>query len=256
MRPSLAFVLGSGFHAVGAAVRATLEVDYANLPGLPIPRVAGHAGRLSVGYLGPSSVIVLSGRCHYYEGHSMAAVTLPVRMLAEFGVRDLILTNAAGGINPRFRPGDFMLATDHLNLMGANPLRGSTESRNNFVDLTDAHNPRLRKLLKQAATQRKTPLRTGIYAAVSGPSYETPAEVRALARLGADAVGMSTVPEIIVARQYGVNVAAISCITNRAAGLGKTPLSHAEVLSTAHKSQAKATDLLLSFAELYATASG
>ena len=186
----------------------------------------------------------------------MQEVTLPVRVLAEFGIRDFVLTNAAGGINARFKPGDFMVATDHLNLMGANPLRGVSPSAKCFVDLTDAHSPRLRKLLKRAAVQRKIPLRFGIYAAVSGPSYETPAEVRALARLGADAVGMSTVPEVIVARQLGLNVAALSCITNRAAGLSKHPLSHTEVLAVAQRSQSKASDLLLSFAELYATERG
>jgi len=256
LRPTLAFILGSGFQGTGAAVRATTEVDYSELPGFSIPAVAGHVGKLSVGYLGPAPVIVLNGRTHYYEDHGMDAVTFPVRVLAACGVKDLILTNAAGGINPRCKAGDFMVATDHLNLMGTNPLIGGPFAPDRFVDLTYAHSERLVKLLKRAAAARKIPLRSGVFAAVSGPCYETPAEVRALARLGADAVGMSTVPEVIVARHCGMEVAVLSAITNPAANRKQKPLSHQEVLSAGRRMQARAAELLAQFSELYATERG
>jgi purine-nucleoside phosphorylase len=179
-------------------------------------------------------------------------VTFPVRALATFGIRDLLLTNAAGGVNRRFRPGDFMLLTDHINLMGVNPLRGeAAPDLPRFVDLTRAYDSGLNRLLRRAARACGLRLQAGVYLAVSGPSYETPAEVRAFARLGADAVGMSTVPEAIVARQCGLNVAAVSCITNLAAGRGKQSLSHAEVLETAEKVQNLAALLLKNFVKLY-----
>jgi purine-nucleoside phosphorylase len=256
LRPSLALVLGSGFHGIGSALRATTEMNFSDLPGFITPSVPGHAGKLSIGYLGAAQVLILSGRAHYYEGHSMDTVTFPVRVLAAFGVKDLVLTNAAGGINPRLKSGDLMLVTDHLNLMGANPLCGQASGSEAFVDLTSAYDARLRKLLKIAASAKKIPLRTGIYAAVCGPSYETPAEVRALARLGADAVGMSTVPEVIVARHCRLNVAVLSAITNPAAGRNKRPLNHDDVLAAGRQMQSKLADLLLQFAELYAASRG
>ena len=182
----------------------------------------------------------------------MEQVTFPVRVLAAFGVRDLLLTNAAGGVNRRFRPGNFMVLTDHINLMGANPLRGARAAGLPlFVDMSCAYDPGLRRLLHQAARAVGLRLRAGVYLAVSGPSYETPAEIRAFARLGADAVGMSTVPEVIVARQCGLKVAAISCITNLAAGLSRRKLSHAEVLQTGEKVKVLAALLLENFARLY-----
>jgi purine-nucleoside phosphorylase len=182
----------------------------------------------------------------------MERVTFAVRTLAAFGIRDLLLTNAAGGLNRNFRAGDFMMLTDHINLMGANPLRGTAiAGLPRFVDLTQTYDPSLGRLLRAAANECKLPLRTGVYLAVSGPSYETPAEIRAFARLGADAVGMSTVPEAIVARQCGVNVAAVSCITNLAAGISKEKLSHTEVLETAERVKTRASALLKNFAKLY-----
>jgi len=253
LRPSLGLILGSGFQGIGTAIRATAEVDYADLPGFIEPRVPGHPGKLSIGYLGPTPVILLNGRAHYYEGHSMAAITYPVRVLAEFGVKDLVLTNAAGGINPGFRPGDFMCATDHINLMGTTPLRGQdAREQDPFVDLSRAYDLRLQGLMKKAAKKAGVRLRWGVYAAVCGPCYETPAEIRALARFGADAVGMSTVPEVIVARQCGLAVAALSCITNPAAGRNKKPLRHADVLATAEKMRETAADLIRFFVEIYA----
>ena len=245
-------MLGSGFHHVKTALHVDKKIPYAQIPGFPKPTVSGHAGELYFGKLGGVPVLVLSGRAHFYEGHSMEQVTFPIRTLAAFGIRDLLLTNAAGGINRKFRPGDFMVLTDHINLMGANPLRGDAmPGLPRFVDMTRAYDPRLNALLFRAGKSGNLNLRRGVYLAVSGPSYETPAEIRAFARLGADAVGMSTVPEAMVARQYGLNVAAISCITNLAAGVGKGRLSHAEVLDTADRVKASAVELLKNFAEFY-----
>jgi len=252
LRPTLALVLGSGFNHVLRELDVDAAIPYAKLPEFPKPGVAGHDGKLFVGHLGGTPVLVLGGRAHFYEGHPMAAVTFPVRALAAFGIRDLLLTNAAGGINHRFRPGDFMVLTDHINLMGANPLRGAAApGLPRFVDLTRAYDDGLNRLLRKAARRCGLRLQAGVYLAVSGPSYETPAEIRAFARLGADAVGMSTVPEAIVARQCGLNVAAVSCITNLAAGRSRQALSHAEVLETGEKVKHLATLLLKNFAMLY-----
>jgi purine-nucleoside phosphorylase len=252
LRPSLAFVLGSGFQQVTARLKVDTEISYHKLAGFPPVGVSGHAGKLVLGHLGGTPVLVLSGRAHYYEGHAMEHVTFAVRVLAEFGVRNLLLTNAAGGVNRAFRPGDFMVLTDHINFMGTNPLRGPASPKlPRFVDMTCAYDAGLSKLLHRAARQLKLRLRSGVYLAVSGPSYETPAEIRAFARLGADAVGMSTVPEAIVARQCGLKVSAISCITNLAAGRGGGTLSHAEVLETAERVKHSAALLLERFANLY-----
>jgi len=269
LRPTLAIVLGSGFHHVLAELRVAKKISYSKIPGFPKPTVSGHAGELVFGHLGKTPVLVLSGRAHFYEGHPMECVTFAIRAMAEFGIRDLLLTNAAGGINKKFRVGDFMVLTDHINFMGANPLRPGVVAQasrlcegmqhtgetpvllQRFVDLTDAYNVGLRKLLLRAGTVSEIKLRQGVYLAVSGPSYETPAEIRAFAKLGADAVGMSTVPEAIAARQCGVNVAAVSCITNLAAGIGKEKLSHAEVLDTAARVKKSGAELIRTFAELY-----
>jgi purine-nucleoside phosphorylase len=214
--------------------------------------VSGHSGKLLIGHLEGTPVMVLSGRAHYYEGHPMALVTFAVRALAGYGIRDLLLTNAAGGVNRSLHPGDFMMLTDHINLMGANPLRGGpVPGLPRFVDLTYAYDQGLRRLLRQAGRECGLKLRTGTYLAVCGPSYETPAEIRAFARLGADAVGMSTVPEVIVARQCSLHVAAVSCITNLAAGRSPKRLSHAEVLETAERVKKVAGQLLKNFTRLY-----
>ena len=252
LRPTLAIVLGSGFHHVLTGLRVEKKISYTKIPGFPKPTVSGHAGELYFGHLGNTPVLVLSGRAHYYEGHPMERVTFAVRTLAAFGIRDLLLTNAAGGINRGFRPGDFMVLTDHINLMGANPLRGEpVPGLPRFVDLTQVYDLKLSALLFRAGKSCNLKLRRGIYLAVSGPSYETPAEVRAFGRLGADAVGMSTVPEAIVARQSGLNVAAVSCITNLAAGISRGKLSHAEVLETAERVKTLAAGWLKRFAGFY-----
>ena len=252
LRPTLAIVLGSGFHHALTELRVAKKISYAKIPGFPVPSVSGHAGELYFGHLGKTPVMVLSGRAHFYEGHPMERVTFAVRALAAFGIRDLLLTNAAGGINKKFRAGDFMVLTDHINLMGANPLRGPAgPGLPRFVDMTEVYDTKLRALLFRAGKSCNLRLQRGVYLAVSGPSYETPAEIHAFARLGADAVGMSTVPEAIVARQCGLNVAAISCITNLAAGIGKEKLSHAEVLETAERVKTLAAKLLKHFGGLY-----
>jgi purine-nucleoside phosphorylase len=252
LRPVLAVVLGSGFHHVLKRMRVDTRIPYTRLPGFPRTSVSGHAGELLFGHLGGTPVLVLNGRVHFYEGHPMDRVVFAVRALAAFGIRDLLLTNAAGGIRRGFRAGDFMIVSDHMNWMGANPLRGEAiPGLARFVDLTEAYDPGLRRLLARAARLSSVRVRTGVYLAVSGPTYETPAEVRAFARLGADAVGMSTVPEAIVARQSGMNVAALSCISNLAAGRARAPLSHAEVLETAERVKGTAADLLEAFGTLY-----
>ena len=252
LRPTLGIVLGSGFQEAIARVRVAAEIPYEQLHGFAPVTVRGHAGRAVLGHLAQTPVLVLSGRVHYYEGHPMERVTFPIRVLAEFGVRDLLLTNAAGGIERQLRAGDFMLVSDHINLMPANPLRGDCADGPRFIDLSRAYDRRLSRLLLAAARKIKLRLRSGVYLAVPGPCYETPAEIRAFARLGADAVGMSTVPEVIVARQCGLSVAALSCVTNLAAGRGKKALCHDEVLPTGQRVGQTATELLQQFAELYA----
>jgi len=256
LRPSLAIILGSGFHRVAKRVTVEDEFGFASLPGFTQPSVGGHEGRLIVGRLGGgrgTPVYVLSGRAHYYEGHELEVVTYPIRVLAALGVRDLLVTNAAGGIRRGFRPGDLMLLTDHINWMGANPLRGpAPPGRERFVDLTRSYDESLSDLVRDAARLQRVKLREGVYLAVSGPSYETPAEIRAFRMLGADAVGMSTVPEVIVARQSGIAVAGLSCITNLAAGKDNPLLSHADVLATSEKSGDAAAALIERFAQLHA----
>jgi purine-nucleoside phosphorylase len=264
LRPTLAIVLGSGFHHALTELRVAKKISYAEIPGFPKPTISGHAGELYFGHLGRTPALVLSGRAHFYEGHDMERVTFATRTLAAFGITDLLLTNAAGGINKKFRAGDFMVLTDHINFMGVNPLRGSNAPSPSvsatgaslpplprFVDLTETYDKKLLELLLRAGKFSKLKLRRGVYIAVSGPSYETPAEIRAFASLGADAVGMSTVPEAIVARQCGMRVAAVSCITNLAAGNNKKNLSHAEVLETAERVKKSGASLIKIFAELY-----
>ena len=251
LRPALGVVLGSGFGAVLSRCTVVYEISYSAIPGFPRVSVAGHEGKLCLCFLAKIPIVILSGRAHYYEGHSMEAVTFAVRLLAALGLKAVLLTNAAGGISSKLKRGDFMAVTDHINLMGANPLRGAAAADHRFVDLTDVYDTELVGLLKKAAAKAKTRLGTGVYLAVSGPSYETPAEIRAFARLGADAVGMSTVPEAIVARQCGLRVAGLSCITNLAAGRSKAKISHREVLEAGESARPAAGLLLEHFTELY-----
>lgn len=249
-RPRLGIVLGSAFGGVVNELDVDTEVQFDHLPGMPSSTVEGHAGKFVVGRLAGLEVLVQAGRLHYYEGHSMEVVTFPVRLMAAVGVQRLVLTNAAGGISDDFNVGDFMQITDHINWMGENPLRGTvTEGRTRFVDMADAYSGELGQALGQAAERCGVSLKQGVYLAVSGPSYETPAEIGAFAKMGADAVGMSTVPETIVARQCGMEVLGLSCITNAAAGKAADPITHEEVLAASGQVSRNAAELLNSFCE-------
>jgi purine-nucleoside phosphorylase len=248
----LGIILGSGFDSVLQEVTVAKRILFAKIPGFVKTAVRGHAGEVISGELGGIPIVVLSGRFHYYEGHSMDLVTFPVRVLASLGVTDLLLTSAAGGISRGFQTGTFMLFRDHINFMGTNPLRGYGGSENRFIDLSQTYDAKLGKLLKQSADSAKVDLKDGVYLAISGPSYETPSEIKAFRKWGADAVGMSTVPEAITARQCGLRVAAVSCITNAAAGINGEALSHDDVLFQA-KSRGLAMQKLISrFVQLYA----
>jgi purine-nucleoside phosphorylase len=232
--PDVAVVLGSGLGAFAGSLADATVVPYSIIPHWPAAKVVGHAGEVVAGTIEGRRVLALSGRAHVYEGHAMAVATFAVRVLGLLGVKVLILTNAAGGINTSFAQGALMLISDHINLMGANPLIGPNDERfgARFPDMTMAYSPRLRQAARSAAAAAHIRVEEGVYIAVTGPSYETPAEIRAFRTMGADAVGMSTVPEVIVARHMGMEVAGISCITNMAAGVLPEPLVHEEVLAT------------------------
>ena len=215
-----------------------VAIPYDKIPHFPVPSgVVGHAGELVLGRVGKTPVVVLSGRIHFYEGRTMAEVVFPARVLARLGVNAIILTNAAGGVRLSFRPGDLMLLTDHINSLSTNPLIGANEDAlgPRFPDMSAVYDPALRRIVKAEARRLRIPLREGVYVGLTGPSYETPAEIRAWRKLGADAVGMSTVPEAIVLRHAGVRVLGISTITNMAAGILKKPLDHKEVLETTQR---------------------
>jgi purine-nucleoside phosphorylase len=251
--PRLALVLGSGFVGSLQDFQVEHEIGFEDIPGFALPKVAGHQGKCVLIREGKTHVLVLCGRTHYYEGHAMEDIVFPIRVLPQLGIRDLLLTNAAGGVNPRFQTGDLMVLTDHINLMGVNPLREAMPARaDRFVDLTNLYEPGLRKCLKTAARSTAMKLREGVYLAVSGPSFETPAEIRVFRKWGVDAVGMSTVPEAIAARQCGLRVAALSCITNPAAGLSKRPLSHEDVLAVGRESCHRSSRLIRQFILEYA----
>lgn len=235
--PPIGVILGSGLGAFGERLRDARVFPYQDIPHAPVSQIIGHAGKLIVGELDGTRVAVLSGRVHGYEGHALERVVFLARALGLWGVGRMVVTNAAGAVNTGFHPGDLMLIADHLNLMGRNPLEGHNEDAlgPRFLDLTRAYDPLFADTLRATATDAKVTLREGVYAALSGPNYETPAEIRMLRTLGADAVGMSTVPEVIALRHLGVRVAALSCITNYGAGITGQTLSHAEVKETADR---------------------
>ena len=243
--PRVGVVLGSGLGAFADTAAFGTRIPYAEIPQMPRSAVVGHAGNLCVGSVDGVPVACLQGRAHVYEGHTQSRAVFGVRVLAELGCRVVLLTNAAGGIQAGFQPGDLMLITDHLNLMGDNPLRGPNfGSGPRFPDLSRAYDPDLQSMARAAARAAGRTLREGLYAAMLGPSYETPAEIRMLRTLGADAVGMSTVPEVIALRQLGVRVGAMSCITNLAAGISGQALDHSEVEATAQRTRLVFSDLL------------
>ncbi|HEX6964949.1 MAG TPA: purine-nucleoside phosphorylase [Gemmatimonadaceae bacterium] len=246
--PELALVLGSGLGAVMDAVEDAVRVPFAEIPGFPPPTVQGHAGSVVSGVLEGRRVLVFSGRFHLYEGHDPSTAALPVRVMHALGVRTLFVSNAAGGIRRTFRPGDLMLIRDHINLMWRNPLVGPVESgETRFTDMSAPYDPALIDALRAAARAVGVPVVEGVYVGLLGPSYETPAEVRMLERLGADAVGMSTVPEVLVARALGMRVAGVSCITNQAAGISAAPLDHTEVLAVTARVQERFVALVREF---------
>jgi len=244
--PEAAIVLGSGLGAFADSLAEPTSVPYAAIPGWPESRVIGHAGKLVSGIAKARHVLALSGRVHFYEGHQLDVVTFATRVMGRLGVRTLILTNAAGGINLKFGQGALMVIDDHINLLGTNPLIGPNEERFGlrFPDMSEVYSQRLRAAADEAAHAIGLPLEHGVYIAVTGPSYETPAEIRAFRTLGADAVGMSTVPEAIVARHMGLEVLGISCISNMAAGILPQPVTAEEVIETTSRVRAQFIALL------------
>lgn len=249
-RPRVGIILGSGLGDVVSQVRDARQVPYKAIPSFPKPSVEGHSGVLHLGRWGGTPVALMEGRMHLYEGYAPAEVVFPTRVLISAGVRTLVLTCAAGGIAPQAAPGSFMIFSDHLGYQGTNPLAGAHDSRwgQRFVDFSHAYDPDLRKKARQAARGLRLKCFEGVYVALLGPNYETPAEIRALAKLGASAVGMSTVPEVMAARQMGAQVLAIATISNRAAGLSRKPLNHQEVLEVgkqAAKNLARLFDRIL-----------
>lgn len=233
--PTLGMVLGSGLGDFAETLKHSVTIDYRDIPHFPVSGVEGHAGRLVVGELSGVTIAAMQGRVHFYEGHDLVKVTYPIRSLILLGAKNLIITNAAGGVNTDYRAGDLVLISDHLNLFPEGPLRGGHDDRlgPRFPDMTHAYAPELREVAKRAAAKLGIKLKEGVYAGLPGPSYETPAEVRMLRTLGADLVGMSTVPEVVVANHQGAKVLGISCVTNQAAGITGHKLTHHEVTETA-----------------------
>jgi purine-nucleoside phosphorylase len=244
-QPAAAIVLGSGLGALADEIDAIARVPYAEVPGFPAATVAGHAGALIAGALGGKFVFALAGRFHIYEGHDARLAAFPARVAHALGARTLIVSNAAGGVNRLWRPGDLMLIRDHINLTFRNPLVGPVERGDErFPDMSAPYDDALAEVARRVARSQGILLREGVYAALAGPAYETAAEVRMLGLLGADAVGMSTVPEVIVARALGMRVLGFSCITNLACGLSSSPITHAEVLETTAQAAGKFTRLV------------
>ena len=235
-RPRIAIILGSGLGQLADRIGRATNIPYADIPGFPSSTVVGHAGRLVAGTMDSCDVIALSGRFHLYEGHSAATAALPVRVAHALGARVLFVSNAAGGVRHTLRPGDLMLIHDHINLMGRNPLIGPVvDGDERFPDMSAPYDRELLSIMRAVALEAGIPVTEGVYAGLLGPSYETPAEVRMLRWMGADAVGMSTVPEVLAARAMGMRVAGVSCITNHAAGMTAQPLSHHEVIEIADR---------------------
>jgi purine-nucleoside phosphorylase len=237
-RPLIAITMGSGLGGLADRIEDPTEIPYAELPGWPSPTVVGHAGKVVSGSLGGVPVLGLSGRVHLYEGEEPDRTTFYVRVLGELGIRILFLSNAAGAIHPGFGPGELMLISDHVNMMFQSPLSGPVrEGEDRFPDMSDPYDSELRGVVRDTALALGIPLQEGVYAAMHGPSYETPAEIRMLARLGMDAVGMSTVPEVIAARARGIRCVAVSCLSNYAAGVTSEPLDHDEVIQVTRQVQ-------------------
>ena len=233
--PQVAIVLGSGLGDYGKEIRVEAELSYAEIDGFPVSTVPGHAGKFIFGFVGETNVVCMQGRVHYYEGYPISDVVLPARLMKMLGAKILVLTNASGGINPSFAAGDFMMLTDHISLFAPNPLVGPNieELGTRFPDMTSVYDGELQEILAQTAKENGIELKKGIYAQLTGPSFESPAEIRLLHQLGADAVGMSTVVEAIAANHMGMRICGISCVCNLAAGISPNPLTHEEVQEAA-----------------------
>ena len=255
-QPEAALVLGSGLGGFGEMVEDALRIPYASIPGFPVSTVPGHAGQFILGYVRGVPVIVMQGRVHYYEGYPMEDVVMPIRIMGMLGAKKLILTNAAGGVNTAFTPGDLMLLEDHISAFVPSPLRGENLDAlgTRFPDMSCVYDRHLRQAAEQAAESRGIALQKGVYLQWPGPNYESPAEIRMFRTLGADAVGMSTVCEAIAARHMGLRVCAVSCITNMACGILPQPLSHEEVQETASRVREKFESLILEMIGRFADA--
>ncbi|WP_428266982.1 purine-nucleoside phosphorylase [Haliangium sp.] len=250
-QPQVGLILGSGLGAFAEQLEGAVTVSYGDVPHFPSSTAPGHVGRLVCGQCGGLPCIVMQGRVHMYEGHPASQVSFPARALIALGARTLVITNAAGGMHADWEPGTFMLIRDHINLMHDHPLRGPNDDRlgPRFPDMTRAYDPALRELARRAASRVGVELKEGVYLASTGPTYETPAEIRMMTAMGADACGMSTVPEVIVASHMGARVLGISCITNKAAGITGEPLSHDEVTETGERVKVQFQALLVSILE-------
>lgn len=253
LQPQVGVILGSGLGNVVDALEIETAIPYSEIPGAKASTVVGHQGRMIVAHVNQTPVVVMQGRIHFYEGHEMPDVMFLSRVIGRLGIKQLIVTNAAGGINTKFQTGDLMLISDHINLMGLNPLRGPNvdELGVRFPDMSEAYPASLREQAKEVARSLGQLVQEGVYLALSGPSYETPAEIRAFRTLGADAVGMSTVPEVIAMSQMGIPVLGISCITNMAAGILNQKLTHQEVMDTTARVQNDFTALVLGCLERF-----
>lgn len=250
-KPQAAVILGSGLGPFVERIRPVVDISYRDIPNFPPTTVKGHEGRLIIGMAGEKCILIFKGRYHYYEGYDISQVVFPVRVMKVLGIRNLVVTNAAGAVNTSFSPGDLMLIKDHIGLFAPSPLRGRNSQKfgTRFPDMTEAYSRKLMERARKSALECGIMLKEGVYAFVRGPMYETPAEISALRLLGADAVGMSTVPEVIVARHCNIEVLGISCITNMAAGISESPLNHEEVTRIAATAGEKFGRLLISIFE-------
>jgi len=246
LRPQIALVLGSGLGAFADDLADRVVLPYSAIPHFPLSSAEGHAGNLVIGRVGDVAVAAMQGRVHYYEGHTMLRITFPMRVFCRLGIKGVLLTNAAGGISPKLKPGCLVVISDHINLQGTNALIGANEDRfgPRFPDMTEAYSKELRKLALAEGKRQGIDIFEGVYAAVPGPSYETPAEIRFLRTIGADVVRMSTVAEVLVARHCGMKVLAISVVTNMAAGILDQPINHSEVLETGQRIRGQFSELL------------
>ena len=248
VKPQIGLILGSGLGVLADEIQNPVKIKYNEIPNFPVSTVEGHEGCLVLGELEGKMVVAMQGRFHYYEGYTQQEITFPVRVMKALGVNTIVVTNAAGGANTNFKPGDLMLIKDHINLSGNNPLIGPNDNRLGvrFPDMSTAYTPKYRELAKECAKELGIEVQEGVYTFFSGPTYETPAEIRFAQTIGSDAVGMSTVPEVIVARHSGLDVVGISCITNMAAGILDQPLNHEEVIDTTQKVKSEFLSLVKS----------